>query len=126
MKEYEVKVTETKIVYVEANSEKEARRLAKTEAIHEEPEDITCEILSSVDLEDMDLTVCGELGCDGCLLQHLNDVELCRKEPKKVKHGKWIENQSSDHKWKCSCCNYGYTDYLLSYCYDCGAKMDLE
>lgn len=48
------------------------------------------------------------------------------KDKSEVKHGKWIENQSSDHKWKCSCCNYGYTDYLLSYCYDCGAKMDLE
>ena len=87
MKEYEVKVTETKIVYVEANSEKEARRLAKTEAIHEEPEDITCKILSSVDFDEMDLTVCGEHGCDGCFLRSLNDIELCKQSRRRKNDG---------------------------------------
>lgn len=82
MKEYEVEVVETKIVYVEAESENEAKRLAKTEAIHTEPDDITCKILSSADLEDMDLTVCGEHGCDGCVLRYINDIELCKKNTK--------------------------------------------
>ena len=37
------------------------------------------------DSEDADLTVCGEHGCDGCLFQHLHDIELCRQEAQKGK-----------------------------------------
>ena len=79
MKEYEVEVVETKIVYVEAESEDEAIQLAGCEAVHVEPEAIVCKILSSVDLEDMDLNICGEHGCDGCLFQHQHDIELCEQ-----------------------------------------------
>lgn len=39
------------------------------------------------------------------------------------KRGKWIRNNDSNHGWKCSFCGCGYTDYKLSYCYDCGAYM---
>lgn len=42
------------------------------------------------------------------------------------KVGKWIRNNDSDHAWKCSVCGCGYTDYRLSYCYDCGAEMKGE
>lgn len=80
MKEYEVKVVEEKIVYVEAESEDKAKELAKTEAIHEEPEFIDCKIISSIDLDDMDVNICGEHGCDGCLFQHWGDVETCKQE----------------------------------------------
>lgn len=40
-----------------------------------------------------------------------------------VKHGHWVKS-NSDYEWECSSCGYGYTDYKITYCYDCGAKMD--
>lgn len=43
-----------------------------------------------------------------------------------VKHGKWVKCEKSDFEWECSECGYGVTDYKLTYCYDCGAKMDLD
>ena len=43
---------------------------------------------------------------------------------KKVRRGKWIECETADYAWCCSLCGYGYTDYRLSFCYDCGAEMD--
>lgn len=43
-----------------------------------------------------------------------------------VKHGRWIKSKKSDYNWECSNCGYGLTDYRTTYCYDCGAKMDLE
>ena len=52
MKEYEVKVVEEKIVYVEASSEEEAINLAMTEAVSIEPDSIDCKIISTVDLDD--------------------------------------------------------------------------
>jgi len=42
-----------------------------------------------------------------------------------VTHGEWVEC-NGDYNWQCSQCGAGYTDYKLSYCYDCGAKMDAE
>ena len=42
-----------------------------------------------------------------------------------VDHAKWVEC-NGDYNWQCSQCGEGYTDYKLSYCYDCGAKMDAE
>ena len=44
--------------------------------------------------------------------------------PSAERKGKWIRNNDSDHAWKCSVCGCGYTDYILTYCYDCGAKME--
>lgn len=26
------------------------------------------------------MTICGETNCEGCLYQHLNDIELCKRE----------------------------------------------
>ena len=43
-----------------------------------------------------------------------------------VKHGRWIKSEKSDYNWECSNCGYGLTDYRTTYCYDCGAKMDLD
>lgn len=43
-----------------------------------------------------------------------------------VRHGKWIKSEKSDFEWECSECGYGLTDNKLTYCYDCGAKMDLD
>lgn len=40
-----------------------------------------------------------------------------------VKHGHWVKS-NSDYEWECSSCGYGYTDYKITYCYDCGAKMN--
>lgn len=82
MKEYEIEVVEKKIVYVEAETKAEALELAKTEAIHEEPDTISCRVLSSIDEDDMDLTVCGQHGCDGCVFQHSHDLELCKNQRK--------------------------------------------
>ena len=42
-----------------------------------------------------------------------------------VQHGKWID-YNEEYNYCCSICGNGFTDYRLSYCYDCGAKMDLE
>jgi hypothetical protein len=80
MKEYEVKVIEEKFVYVEASSEEEAMSLAITEAIFIEPDSIDCQIISAVDLDDMDISICGERGCDGCIFQHRGDIDLCKQE----------------------------------------------
>ena len=80
MREYEVEVVEKKIVYVEAENEKEAKRLAETEAIHEEPDEISCKIISSIDLDEEQVNICGERGCDGCIFQHRGDIELCKQE----------------------------------------------
>jgi len=41
-----------------------------------------------------------------------------------VTHGEWVECESADYNYCCSNCGYGYTDNRLSYCYDCGAKME--
>ena len=61
-------------------------------------------------------------------IQHLALKEALDRIPTadvvEVKHGKWIRNNDSDHAWKCSVCGCGYTDYILSYCYDCGAQME--
>lgn len=43
-----------------------------------------------------------------------------------VTYGEWVECESADYNYCCSNCGYGYTDNKLSYCYDCGAKMDAE
>lgn len=40
-----------------------------------------------------------------------------------VRHGHWVKS-NGDYEWECSSCGYGYTDYKITYCYDCGAKMD--
>lgn len=80
MKEYEVRVIEEKIVCVEADSEDEAIMLASLEAVHEDPESIDCQILSAVDLDEMDMTICGEHGCDGCLYHLCHDIEVCKQE----------------------------------------------
>lgn len=41
-----------------------------------------------------------------------------------VVHGNWVKCETADFNWCCSVCKNGYTDYKLSFCYDCGAKMD--
>ena len=42
-----------------------------------------------------------------------------------VRHAHWVRTDKTDKfTWECSECGYGLTDYKLSYCYDCGAKMD--
>ncbi|MBQ2175623.1 MAG: hypothetical protein II453_11400 [Alphaproteobacteria bacterium] len=51
-------------------------------------------------------------------------IKALKAEP--VRHGKWIKSEKSDFEWECSECGYGLTDYKLTYCYDCGAKMDLK
>ena len=43
-----------------------------------------------------------------------------------VKHGHWIKSEKSDYEWECSACGYGLSDYRTTYCYDCGAKMEVE
>lgn len=44
-----------------------------------------------------------------------------------VKHGHWIPTeQTPDFEWECSVCGNGFTNNKLSYCYDCGARMDEE
>lgn len=43
-----------------------------------------------------------------------------------VRHGHWVKSEKSDFCWECSECGYGGTDYKLTYCYDCGARMDEE
>ncbi len=51
-------------------------------------------------------------------------IEALEKQiPKKV-NGHWERCNNADYNYKCSVCGGGYTDYLLSYCYDCGTKMD--
>jgi len=80
MKEYEVKVVKETIIYVDAKTENEAIELAKTEAIHEEPDSISYHIISAIDHDDMDLTICGAHGCDGCFLRYQNDIELCKQQ----------------------------------------------
>lgn len=52
MKEYEVVVTTTVTVYVEANSEMEALKKAREEAVSIFPDNIDAKILSANDLED--------------------------------------------------------------------------
>lgn len=41
-----------------------------------------------------------------------------------VVHGHWVECKTANYHWCCSHCGYGYTDNPLTFCYDCGAKMD--
>lgn len=41
-----------------------------------------------------------------------------------VVHGHWVKCETADFNLCCSVCKNGYTDYKLSFCYDCGAKMD--
>lgn len=43
-----------------------------------------------------------------------------------VKHGRWVKSEKSDYEWECSACGYGLSDYRTTYCYDCGAKMEVE
>lgn len=80
MKEYTVEVVETKIVYVEAENEDEAIMLAKTEAVGVEPDTIEGKIVRSEDDEEEPVTVCGEHGCDGCILQYAFDIEACERQ----------------------------------------------
>ena len=59
--------------------------------------------------------------CLDTVLMKLDDAPTADVEP--VKHGHWVKS-NSDYEWECSFCGYGYTDYKITYCYDCGAKMD--
>lgn len=59
--------------------------------------------------------------CLDTVLMKLDDAPTADAEP--VKHGHWVKS-NSDYEWECSFCGYGYTDYKITYCYDCGAKMD--
>ena len=43
-----------------------------------------------------------------------------------VRHGHWIKSEKSDYEWECSACGYGLSDYRTTYCYDCGAKMEVK
>lgn len=79
MKEYEIRVTTTTIVYVDAEDDAEAEKNAAIEAFGLQPDSVDCEIISSIDESDMDITICGERGCDGCLLQHSRDIEKCKE-----------------------------------------------
>lgn len=88
MKEYEVKVVEERIVYVYADTEDDAIELAKTEAIHEAPDSISCQVISAIDEDDMDLTICGEHGCDGCFIRYSGDIEACKREAERKKENK--------------------------------------
>ena len=78
MKEYEVRVVQTMTVYVEASDEEEAIMLAETEAMRAVPDATECEILSSEDVDQEPLTICGEHGCDGCIFQHAHNIEACK------------------------------------------------
>lgn len=51
-------------------------------------------------------------------------IAMIETEP--VKHGHWIKSEKSDYEWECSACGYGLSDYRTTYCYDCGAKMEVE
>ena len=55
--------------------------------------------------------------------EHRHFLYILYKLPSAQKKGHWVENQDSDHAWKCSECGCGYTDSKLSFCYDCGADM---
>lgn len=52
-------------------------------------------------------------------------IEALEKEPK---HGKWIEDDTIQHKYfKCSNCGIGQFNWGEdNYCRNCGAKMDKE
>lgn len=80
MKDYTVEVVETKIVYVEAENDDEAIMLAKTEAVGVEPDTIEGKIVRREDDEEEPVTVCGEHGCDGCILQYAFDIEACKRQ----------------------------------------------
>ena len=40
------------------------------------------------------------------------------------KRGKLVKCEAAEYAWCCSECGHGYTDNKLTYCYDCGAKME--
>lgn len=87
--------------------------------VHYSQMDVECNIdmmptIEAVPLEDyrsMEQTV------------HKLTQAIAEAEPK---HGRWIKSEKSDYNWECSNCGYGLTDYRTTYCYDCGAKMDLD
>lgn len=60
----------------------------------------------------------------GHINEEIDKMPTIEAEP--IRHGKWIESEKSDFNWECSECGYGLTDNKLTYCYDCGAKMDLD
>lgn len=55
-------------------------------------------------------------------IDEIEEIPTIEAEP--VKHGKWIPCKTADYVFCCSACGYGYTDNRLSYCYDCGARME--
>lgn len=52
--------------------------------------------------------------------------ELLSTDAVPVKRGEWIQTDKAPYVYECSECGYGFTDVKLSYCYDCGSKMDLK
>ena len=62
----------------------------------------------------------GDLAIPLIDIEHAPTVDA---EP--VRHGHWVRTDKTDKfTWECSECGYGLTDCKLSYCYDCGCKME--
>lgn len=58
-----------------------------------------------------------------CALCDSSCPDYIEVEP--VRHGHWVPTeQTPNFEWECSVCGNGFTNNKLSYCYDCGAKMD--
>ena len=84
LKEYEIKVTTETIVYADGETEEEAMSAAEIEALYKtDPDKVSMEVLSVINEEDADITICGEHGCDGCLYQHSQNIDLCKQEAAK-------------------------------------------
>ena len=79
-----------------------------------------------INYDKLDIEVNGKKYTSNYLFALKNDVDkIPPADVQEVKHGKWIKCENADFAWCCSNCKCGYTDNRLTYCYDCGAKMDL-
>lgn len=65
-------------------------------------------------------------GCNAKNLQSISDIPIADVSP--VVHGRWIYDEKAQRPY-CSVCKgyfYGATNSPMSYCPNCGAKMDGE
>lgn len=74
----------------------------------------------------------GEAPCRACYVDdvkmELNEAPTIDAEP--VRHGKWIYKEFEQSKvgyYECSECGYvAFNEKVCHYCYNCGAKMEIE